>query len=186
MTGYLQYFKNPGEEPEHDRLLLKFRNGFHLAYDCQRKFGSVSLVDDPEDLIEAKGLGPDALDLNLTDFRERIDRSRGSVKTALMNQKLIGGIGNEYSDEILFQARIHPKTDVSKLSDDGLTELHRTMRRVLNTTIERQADPERFPRTYLNKRREEGAPCPRCSGMIRTIKASGRTAFYCPRCQKQK
>lgn len=183
MTGYVRYFKEADEVRKHDRLLLRFRNGYLLAYNCQRKLGIVSLTDSPDGFIEDRRLGPDALTVNAGDFLEQMRRSRGAIKTAMMNQRLLAGIGNEYSDEILFQARIHPAAKVSTLDDGRLKDVRRAMRRVLKTAIDRQADPERFPRTYLNRRREAGVPCPRCDGTIEKIRAGGRTAYYCPRCQ---
>lgn len=130
MTGRLKYFKDVEKEPAHDRLLIGFRNGYRLAYDRQRKLGRVGLTDGPKIFVEERELGPDALELSRKDLEERLGRSRGSVKTALMTQKLIAGIGNIYSDEILCQARVHPKTRAGELSEDQIKDLHRSMRRV--------------------------------------------------------
>src|SRR5215207_5968721 len=117
MTGRLTYFKDPDEEPLHSRLLFAFDNDNHLAFVCQRMFGKVDLIEDPEEFAREKGLGPDALDLDGGSFRERLNGTRGGVKATLMNQKILAGIGNIYSDEILFQARLHPRTSVARRFD---------------------------------------------------------------------
>jgi len=201
MTGYLKYFKDPedeGSEPEgpeetrpdlarklrHERLAFHFDNGYHLAYVSQRLLGSVHLVDDPDRFLEKKELGPDALELRFQELAGILGRGRGSVKSTLMNQKLLAGIGNIYSDEILFQARLHPKAEVRGLDGDALRKLHGKLRHVLETAIEAGADPDEMPRSWLLPHREEGKSCPRCSGKIRKAQVSGRSAYFCPDCQK--
>jgi formamidopyrimidine-DNA glycosylase len=180
MTGDLKYFQKMEQEPEYDRLLVRFSNGYHLAYDSQRKLGEVRLADDFESFVEEKELGPDALDLDREPFREAISGSRAMAKSFLMDQSTLAGIGNVYGDEILFQASVHPRTHVDRLDEEEVDELFDTMREVLQTAIERQADPEAFPDDYLIPHREEGEPCPRCGEELATVKVSGRTAYYCP------
>ncbi len=145
----------------------------------------VRLVHDFDEFMEEEGIGPDALALSLDDFRDLCAHRRGSIKSLLMNQKAIAGIGNVYSDEILFQAGVHPAAQVKKLTDARIKEAHRWMRKVLHTAIERKANPEKMPRTYLLPHREDGAPCPRGEGEIKTMKVNGRTCYYCPQRQKK-
>ena len=109
MTGSLAYFKSPDEEAPHSRLLFAFEHGYHLAFDCQRMFGKVDLVEDSEDFAREKELGPDLLQLDADSFRGRFEGRKGDVKAALMNQKVLAGIGNIYSDEILSQAQLPPQ-----------------------------------------------------------------------------
>jgi formamidopyrimidine-DNA glycosylase len=108
MTGSLAYFKSPDEEAPHSRLLFAFEPGYHLTFDCQRMFGKVDLVEDSENFAREKELGPDPLQLDADSFRECFEGRKGGVKAALMNQKVLAGIGNIYSDEILFQANSTP------------------------------------------------------------------------------
>lgn len=115
MTGSLPYFKGD-ETPEHAKLLLDFPEGYHLAYANVRKFGEIGLVDDVDAFVEEEGLGPDALDLDLEGFRERLAGRRGTIKGTLTNQAVLAGLGNEYTDEILFQARVEP----DRMPDDFL------------------------------------------------------------------
>ncbi len=185
MTGWLKYFKDPKDEPSHARLLITFQNGYHLAFDCQRMLGKVDLIEDPEGFIEKRKLGPDLLDLDFPSFRKLLGGRRGAIKSALMNQRIVAGVGNIYSDEILFQARIHPGTGVAGLDEEGLKKLFEETRRVLRTAIENQADPDKLPGSFLLPHRREGEKCPRGNGRIERIKAAGRTAYFCPACQPQ-
>src|SRR5215217_3969875 len=120
MTGRLKYFKDIDQDPPHDRLLISFENRYHLAFDCQRMLGKVDLIEDLEEFIGEKKLGPDLLELDYLCFRERFEGRKGAVKSALMNQQVVAGVGNIYSDEILFQARVHPVTEVGRLDDAAL------------------------------------------------------------------
>jgi formamidopyrimidine-DNA glycosylase len=185
MTGRLKYFEDLAKDPSHDRFLISFENGFHLALDDARMFGKVDLVEDPEAFIRNKKLGPDPLALDAATFRERFEGRRGGVKAALMNQQVVAGIGNIYSDEILFQLRVHPRTDVRRLAGATLEEMHRQTLRVLERAIERGADPDELPEPFLLSHRSEGEECPRGNGEIQKITAAGRTAYYCPACQPE-
>ena len=108
MTGFLKYFKHESEAPEHTRVRMDFSNGPFLAYVCPRMFGEVDYTTDVNKYINERGLGPDALALTSKEFKDRFAGKKNSIKSALMDQKLLAGIGNVYSDEILFQARVHP------------------------------------------------------------------------------
>jgi len=185
MTGFLKYFKNPGKEPSHSRLVVHFSNGYHLAYDCQRKLGGIHLVRDLEPFISEKELGPDALEeqFDCDAFKRRLSGISGALKSALMNQKVLAGIGNVYSDEILFQAGLNPKVKAKTLDKKTLRNLYKKMREVLNTAIQCHASPEKFPPHYLIPHRKDGT-CPKCGTELAHEKVSGRTASFCPRCQK--
>ncbi len=189
MTGRLTYFKHDDDDPKFDRVRFDLSNGYHLAFVNQRKLGEIRLIDDPDDFIADADLGPDALDtkLDLKAFRDLIGDSRGAIKSVLMDQSRLAGIGNVYSDEILFQAHVNPKTPAGKLEAKDIARLHRALRHVLKVSIKKGAGAEGFthhlPKSFLLRRREVGAKCPRCGGKIRTMKASGRTSYYCPRCQ---
>jgi len=183
MTGRLKYFKDMDQDPPHDRCLISFENHYHLAFEDQRMFGKVDLVEDPGEFVREKKLGPDPLELDSASFRERFEGRKGSVKSALINQQVVAGVGNIYSDEILFQAHLYPGTRIERLDDATLEKLFEETRRVLKTAIERGANPQKLPDHFLLSHRIEGEKCPRGNGEIRKIKAAGRTAYYCPACQ---
>jgi formamidopyrimidine-DNA glycosylase len=183
MTGGLQYFKDIAQEPEYVQMRFDFNNGYHLAYTMPRKLGEVQPIESVGAFIEEKELGPDALEIDFDAFRSILAGRRAMVKSTLMNQGIIAGIGNVYSDEVLFQTRIHPRTKINTLDTDTLKDLFDSMKEVLHTAIEHQADPEQFPDSYIIPRRDEGAKCPNCEGEVERIKVSGRSGYYCPSCQ---
>lgn len=188
MTGFLKYFKRQTESPEHIRLLIQFTNGYSLAYDCQRKLGVIGLTDNLEKYMEHKKLGSDPYesDFDLNRFKTLLKGKRGSIKSALMNQKVIAGIGNIYSDEILFHAGIHPASQVKKLDEAELEHVYQCMRTVLQTGIDSKVDPEQFPRHYLLPHRNQNGKCPLCGGELKHTPIAGRTSHFCNKHQKAK
>lgn len=187
MTGFLKYFKNAADAPSHTCVLIDFDSGDHLAYDSMRKLGAVHVTDSVEAFVQQRELGPDALDprLDLAAFAAIMGQTRRTVKSALMNQRLIAGIGNIYSDEILSRAGIHPGRKSYRLGDAGLKRLHTAMKTVLRKAIECRVDPKRFPDSYLLPHRVGDGRCPRCGRKLKHKKFSGRTAYYCPRDQRK-
>lgn len=188
MTGSLKYFKDETDEPDYVPLLITFGNGYHLAYIMARKLGRLELIDAIDVFLAAQELGQDVLEpsFDLDSFREAVSGRRSMVKTTLMNQEIMAGIGNVYSDEILFQAGIHPKTKIDALAEDDLDHLFHTLKRVLQTAIDDyRADPAQFPASWLTPHRTEGEACPNCHGQIEQVKVSGRSAYYCPACQNK-
>lgn len=188
MTGFLRYFKHEPNDLQHVRMQLDFANGYHLAYVCQRLLGLVDLADDPEAFIKGRELGIDALSpqLDLESFRRLLAGRRGTIKSALMNQHVLAGIGNIYSDEILFQARVYPKASPRRLGDRVIEDLFKQRRTALETAIRCRVDPERFPDSYLLPHRDTDERCPRCDANLKREKISGRTCHYCPRCQRRR
>ncbi len=188
MTGYLKYFKHTDKEPDHPRLVFDFTNGYHLAYDCQRKLGRISLIKDPQTYVEKQDLGPDALGDTLSSdhLAEIMDKSRASVKSLLMDQSKIAGIGNVYSDEILFQAGIDPRTKSGELDRKSKRQLYGAMKTVLEKSIKAGAEPARLPDSFLIPQRHKGGKCPGCQGTVERLTISGRSAYFCPACQNNK
>jgi formamidopyrimidine-DNA glycosylase len=181
----LRYYKNRSRQPEHIRLHLGFSNAYCLAYDDQRLLGQIGWVPCPKKFIKDENLGPDALkDLDFAKFRQLLSGRKASIKSALMDQRAIAGIGNIYSDEILFQAKIHPRIAAGDLKKSKLKRLYRAMQGVMRKAIEKKADPRKFPEHFLIPRRAEDNRCPRCGGSIKKIKLAGRSGYVCPVCQK--
>jgi len=184
MSGGLWYFQSGKEDtPEYTQCLFAFENGFNLAYTAPRKLGLIEIVESPAALVEEKQLGPDALDLGPGDLEKLAADRRGCVKSWLMDQSVIAGIGNIYSDEILFQSGIHPQRAVRDLGPEAIRTLHRALHQVVEAAVEVDADPEAMPSDFLLPHREEGGRCPRCSQALKADRVAGRTAWYCPRCQ---
>jgi formamidopyrimidine-DNA glycosylase len=186
MTGFLKYFKDKAEEPKHTRVRMDFSNGSSLAYVCTRMFGEVGYTRDVRQYIQRRNLGPDALAVSSKEFKGRLTGTKSSLKSALMDQTVLAGIGNVYSDEILFHARIHPEINADRLSERNLSVVYKTMRSVLKKTIRYRADPHRVPKSWLLPHREQGAQCPRCGTRIKRLTINQRSAYVCPRCQRRK
>lgn len=183
MTGEVALYEAPEDRPRHARLIIDFADGGHVAFDNPRKLGRLELTEDPSAHIEQQDLGPDALEIGRAAFARVVRGPRGMVKPALMDQKKIAGIGNEYSDEILFRAGLRPKADRGALSEDQLNALHDQMRKVLGAAADLRERGAALPDSWLMVHREKGARCPRCGGAVRHCKVSGRTAWFCPACQ---
>ena len=186
MTGSLHYFKCDQRAPKHTRVLFAFVNAHCLAFEDQRKFGEVGLIENVNEFLKKRGLGPDALDISLSRFRELLRTHRGAVKTILLNQKLIAGIGNIYADEILFRARMHPATDAAHLSEKNVGKLFRATRYILKKAIDAKADVRLMPKSWLLRRRGKGDKCPRCGRELKSATIGGRTAWFCAHCQKRR
>ena len=177
MTGSLVW---DGEPHRHDRLVLDLGDGA-LRYRNMRKLGGVWLAADEDELERIVGrLGPDWLDVTREHFEELLARRRGSIKAALMNQKLAAGLGNLTADEALWRARIDPRRRVGSLDPDERARLYRAIRRVLRDSLPYGRVPSK--RTWLTGARDdEGAACPRCGAPLERVKVRGRTSVLCPR-----
>jgi len=181
MTGFLQYYQDPEMEPDHVRVLFTFESGYNLAYDNMRMLGKVGYTNDPESYIRNQDLGPDVFNLEYDEFEQLLGKKRGMLKSAFMDQNTMAGLGNIYTDELLFHAGFHPKMQVTDLTKDQIHLLFDTMREVLRTAIDEKVNPERFPPGYLLGHREEGEECPKCGrGRIQKIKVSSRSTYFCP------
>ncbi len=183
MSGSLRSFKDTKRDPKYDRILLSFEDGFHLAILSQRLLGGVWITDSKDTFLREHALGPDALSVDQKTFQSIITKTKGGIKSKLMNQKLIAGIGNIYADEILFQSRIHPLAESKELKDKDISRLYHKMNHVLQIAVDRHADPAQFPFSWIVSHRIETDKCPRCRGRISKIKAASRTSYFCSSCQ---
>lgn len=190
MTGALQFVRNGDDEPPFTRVRLDFASDGCLAYTNKRMIGHVGLVEDAADFIAAEELGPDALDrrFDFDAFKAATLGIKRDVKSVLMDQHIVAGIGNIYSDEILFHARLNPAERIDNLAPGQLKRLFLKMREVLKTAIVRGAGSEQFvermPKGSLLPKRNKGGHCPRCRSLLKVFKVGGRTAYCCPQCQE--
>lgn len=180
MTGALQYFKREAATPSHTRLRLDFTNGYHLAFIDVRMFGAIGLVDDVDEFVAGEQLGPDALALDAAGFRDALAGHRGPIKSTLMNQHVLAGLGNIYTDEVLFAAHVDPRARTEGLRDATVRELHHATHEVLEQAIDARVDVDRFPRSFLLRHRRTDETCPRCGRPLRHARIGGRTTYYCP------
>jgi formamidopyrimidine-DNA glycosylase len=183
MTGYFVHDGDGARPPKHARLTLDFTDRSRTFFVEPRRFGRFGVTESARQFISEHALGPDALDLSRAALRKLLQGRRMSIKAALMDQHLIAGVGNVYSDEILFQARTDPRADVGALQGKQVSALHRAMRHVLKAAIAAQAQPDRLPKSWLLRHRRRGEKCPGCGGAVRPLHIAGRNAWFCPRCQ---
>ncbi len=169
--------------PRHTHLLLRFQDGGALAYVDPRKLGEIDLAPDPDTFVRAHRLGPDALTVTWPQFQRQAQRGRGMIKTWLMDQHHIAGIGNLYSDELLYQARLHPRHPLPQLPETDLRRLHGQLAPTLHAAIDAEADPTRLPPHFLLPHRHREGRCPRCRTPLARLKIGGRSSWHCPRCQ---
>lgn len=186
MTGYVEYYEKEEEKPEYAAFTILLRGKGRLSILSKRKLGEIEICESPATFARDNKLGTDALEYSKKEFLQLPGRKKGAVKAALMDQSVISGIGNIYSDEILFHAGIHPKTPTGDITEKKWEELYNRMNEVMKKAIDAEADPDKMPGDYLLKVRKEGEPCPSCKGKIKKIKVSGRSSYYCPSCQEKK
>ncbi|MGA8853002.1 MAG: zinc finger domain-containing protein, partial [Christiangramia sp.] len=125
-------------------------------------------------------------DFSKKEFLELFEKKKGSIKTALMDQSFIAGLGNLYVDEILYHSGIHPKSKVENLSEKDLSAMYNNMVEVLETVTKSKTEGTKIPDTYLRPHRTEGEDCPNGKGKIEMIKVGGRSTYFCPECQEVK
>jgi formamidopyrimidine-DNA glycosylase len=182
MTGALEWLPRGEERHRHDRVVFVCEGG-ELRYRNMRKFGSVRLVRGERERRRSTGpLGPDARGLGRSEFLELLAGRRGSIKAALMDQRLLAGLGNLMADEILWRARVNPRTPVQRLGRTRRQRLHDALRDVVRESLPAGRVPH-GERWLTRVRDEPGARCPRCGTSLRKATVAGRTACWCPRCQ---
>jgi formamidopyrimidine-DNA glycosylase len=184
MTGFFKYFKEKADEPRHTRVRFEFSNRAFLGFVCPRMFGQVDYTKDVNHYIKKRRLGPDALAVTWRGFKARLAGKKSSIKSALMDQSLLAGIGNIYSDEILFHARVHPQVTVDRLSERQLSQIYKMTKNVLRNTIRYGANPGRVPRNWLLPHRQKNTDCPRCGNRLQRITVNQRSAYVCTKCQR--
>jgi formamidopyrimidine-DNA glycosylase len=189
-AGMLCRVPSGQDEPKYVRFRLDFENQDRLAYVNRRRIGCVRLADSAARFVEHSKLGPDALDpdFDYAAFQARLSGRKPPIKRTLTDQSRLAGIGNTWSDEILFQARIHPATSALTLTAARTRVLFRAMRHVLEVAIDRDPLAEgfltRLPANFILPHRHPGGHCPRCKGALERVALSGHTSTFCPRCQK--
>ena len=213
MTGHLLYgqwkLNNGIMEPVGDEifkekvnsyihLLFYLDNKEMLAFSDLRKFGKAELWK-KEDLLsseEFKKIGPEPLekDFTLEKFKEVLKDEKGKIKQVLMDPNVIAGIGNIYSDDILWEAKVHPERKVGTLDEKELEKIFKAIKDILQKAVELRGtsisdyrDTSGQQGEYGKQRKiyqREGEKCHRCGTIIKRIKVGGRSSCFCPNCQK--
>jgi len=199
MTGQLLWGSTRRPLDRHTHFVLRFAGGKEeLRFRDVRKFGRLRLVRVNEGGLESafSGLGPEPLQLGREEFARLLEGRTGRLKSLLLNQGFLAGIGNIYADEILFAARLHPMASAASLSPAQVGRLWRSLRRVLGqavarggSTIRDYRDTDGRPGFFQLEHYVYGRaslPCRRCRQSIRRVVIGGRSTHFCPRCQPLK
>lgn len=181
------------------RATFTFTNREKLYFNDMRKFGWVKIVESEKlkDESYIKKLGPDPLKMKFEEFRERLKTKRqGRIKKTLMDQSVISGVGNIYSDEGLWRAKVNPRRSIESLTESELKAIYKGVRESFRIAIEKGGSSDS---AYIDSGGEKGLylsfgkayhmtgkPCARCKTPIVREKMDGRSAHYCPNCQKLK
>lgn len=197
MTGQLLLQPPEAEELPHTHAVLTFSGGRTLHFRDPRRFGRIALAAAPAgggfapELGVAAGAEP--LEVSAEDFAVLFQHRAAPIKSALLNQKLLRGLGNIYADESLFRAGIHPRAH--HLSRPRLERLRRAVREVLEeaigaggSSISDYVASDGTPGWFHLQHRvygRTGEPCPGCGGPIRRLVLAGRSAHFCAHCQKR-
>jgi formamidopyrimidine-DNA glycosylase len=188
MTGSLLVCAPGLELEKHTHAVLQLASGRELRFVDPRRFGRLSVIE----RFEAPGAEP--LQIAFGDFAVLFHGRKTPIKSALLNQSLLSGVGNIYADEALFRASVRPRRRAASLTRDELRRLHSALMKVLReaiklggSSVSDYVDADGEEGFFQLKHRvygREGKPCCVCKTPIKRIVIAGRSSHYCPRCQK--
>ncbi|MBA2848474.1 bifunctional DNA-formamidopyrimidine glycosylase/DNA-(apurinic or apyrimidinic site) lyase [Thermosulfuriphilus ammonigenes] len=192
LTGRLVHGKN---QPDHTHVIFEFDNGSRLFYADLRQFGFLDLV--PTSRLKTHqalaSLGPEPFDISEEEFLSILSRSRRKIKALLLDQNLIAGLGNIYTDEALFRAGIHPERPANTLTAEEARRLLEAIRQVLKeaisargSSVRNYVDGQGRAGSFQSRHQvyhQQGKPCPRCGTPIVRKIVAGRGTHFCPYCQ---
>ncbi len=193
MTGAFQFHRPHVPREKHVHVSLALDDGRELRFRDPRKFGRMWLVENPNEVVGE--LGPEPFEITGGEFAERIKQHRGRIKSLMLDQTFIAGVGNIYADESLWYARLHPLRTAESLKPREISALYRSIRHVLKKAI--AAGGTSFDANYrrVNGLRglyeedlrvvgRQGERCYRCGTRIVKTVVGQRGTYYCPRCQR--
>lgn len=188
MTGSLLVCSPETAVAKHTHAIARLSSGRELRFVDPRRFGRLSVIEN----FEAPGAEP--LQIPFEEFATLFRGRKTPIKSALLNQKLLSGVGNIYADEALFRAGVRPRRRAASLTRDELRRLHASLKRVLKdairlggSSISDYVDSNGEEGFFQLKHRvygREGEPCLVCKTPIKRVVIAGRSSHYCPKCQK--
>jgi len=195
MTGQLRIASAQTGAAKHTHAILKLASGRELRFVDPRRFGRLAVVRvESQDGSGFAAPGDEPLDARIDRFITLFRHRKTPIKSALLNQKLLSGVGNIYADESLFRAKVRPRRRASSLTRAELQKLHAALREVLKEAIKAggssvsdYVDAEGRSGFFQLKHRvygREGQPCFVCKTPIKRVIIAGRSSHYCPHCQK--
>jgi formamidopyrimidine-DNA glycosylase len=190
MTGRLQVCDPQAETAKHTHAIIKLSSGRELRFVDPRRFGRLSVAGSGD--FDATGVEP--LEVDLDRFVDLFRGRKTPMKSALLNQKLLRGVGNIYADESLFRAGIRPRRQAAKVTREQFAKLHVALKEVLREAIKlggssvsdyvNAVGEEGFFQLRHRVYGREGEPCLVCKTPIKRVVIAGRSSHYCPQCQK--
>ncbi len=193
MTGHLLPKPAAAPSEKHTHVWFALDDGRELRYTDARRFGRMAYLAGKELRDELQRFGAEPLDIDDAEFARRIRGRRARIKSLLLDQSVLRGVGNIYADESLWRAKIHPARLGSSLSARQTAALRRALQDILRKAIHLRGssisdflDAEGEPGNYQLHHRaygREGKECHRCGALIRRAIIAGRSSYFCPRCQ---
>jgi len=197
MSGRLLYTRDAAGRPRHTHAAIRFAGGGELQYRDPRRFGLLDVYEETslDELPEVKRLGIDPLSsfISAAWLRQELANTRRDLKSFLLDQRKVAGVGNIYASEILYLARLNPQRRCHTLSRQEAAALARAITHVLRVAVDhhgtsfsdfRDSDGRRgVHQDFLRVFQREGKKCHRCPARIRRLRQGNRSTYYCPRCQ---
>ena len=196
MSGQLILKKDSDSRDRFNHVIIQLDKGDQLHFNDLRKFGYLKVVENKEELesiLSAFGPEPFTKEFTLDAFKKILKKTTRNIKTVIMDQAKISGVGNIYADEALWRAKIHPEKTAEKLTEKEGRDLFNAIIFVLKQGIEdRGTSVDNYLDAYakqgkhasnLKVFRLDKKPCPRCKTIVRKIKVNGRGTHFCPNCQ---
>lgn len=197
MEGKYNFFTDQVPANKHFHAFFTFIDGSTLVYQDVRKFGTMELLGkaDVDAYFISRKIGPEPTeeDFDLEEFAKKLAKSKKPIKSHLLDQSLVAGLGNIYVDEVLFKAKVHPAQTSNQLSTDQVADLRQATIEVLQLGIEKGGSTIRTYKNalgmdgtmqdYLQVYGKTGQACPRCQTEIVKIQLGGRGTHFCPKCQ---
>lgn len=197
MEGKYNFFADQVPANKHFHAFFTFIDGSTLVYQDVRKFGTMELLGkaDVDAYFISRKIGPEPTeeDFDLEEFAKKLAKSKKPIKSHLLDQSLVAGLGNIYVDEVLFKAKVHPAQTSNQLSTEQVADLRQATIEVLQLGIEKGGSTIRTYKNalgmdgtmqdYLQVYGKTGQACPRCQTEIVKIQLGGRGTHFCPKCQ---
>ena len=195
MTGKFRFSKEKNNNEKHDHISITFNNGINLKYNDVRKFGYFFKISDPISLYNFKNLGVEPFFLKTSEsyLWKSLKKKNNDIKSLLLDQTFIAGIGNIYASEILFDSKIYPFKIAKKVKKKSFINLLGSIEKILQIAISKGGSTIKDYKTaagelgyFQNSFKvygRAGLACYKCKSLIIKVKSKGRSTFYCNNCQ---
>ena len=197
MEGKYHFLDSDAPKQKHEHIQFAFSDNTYLRYDDVRKFGRMQLIETGTERrntgIKNLGFEPNSEDFTLDFFLNRVKARKRAIKNVLLDQSIVCGLGNIYTDEVLWQSKIHPLSIANKIAQDSLVELFYDINNTIKiaiqyhgTTFHSFLDADGHTGKYQSMLKvygKSGEPCSRCNTTLEKIKVNGRGTTFCPLCQ---